>query len=161
MLRAIMFVGRFIPPIGRLAARIGGAMQTAGLKAGGAKGPIGLILVSFGVDPMTGRAAAAAVGHGFVAGWAVAIAGDMLYFGVLMISTLWLHSVVGSERITVALMLVFMLVLPSVLRRWQGEQTPPGGQRLRGGAAPGVPGSGPDTSRAADSPSRGSARRGR
>lgn len=120
MLHAIILVGRFVPPLGRLAARIGGAMQRAGLQAGGARGPVGLVLVSFGVDPMTGRAAAAAVGHGFVTGWALAITGDMFYFAVLMASTLWLNSVVGSERITIALMLVFMLVMPALLRRWRG-----------------------------------------
>ena len=54
----------------------------------GAKpGPFLLILIAFGVDPMTGRAAAFARGHGFLAGWAIAIAGDMLFFTVVMAST--------------------------------------------------------------------------
>jgi hypothetical protein len=41
---------------------------------------------------MTGRAAAKAAGHGFLPGWAIAITGDMIYFVVLMASTLWLQA---------------------------------------------------------------------
>ena len=76
------------------------------------------MLVSFGVDPMTGRAAATAAGHGFLYGWAIAIAGDMLYFTVLMISTLWLNNVIGDERTTIIAMIVVMIVLPGLIRRW-------------------------------------------
>lgn len=54
-------------------------------------GPIAMIMIAFGVDPMTGRATAMAAGHGFIAGWAFAIIGDMLYFGVIAISTLKLQ----------------------------------------------------------------------
>ena len=44
-------------------------------------GPLALVLVAFGVDPMTGRAAAKAEGHGFVTGWMIAIAGHDVFFG--------------------------------------------------------------------------------
>ena len=43
----------------------------------------------------------------------------MIYFTVLMVSTLWLNSVLGDERWTIGGMLVFMLVMPSIVRRWQ------------------------------------------
>ena len=86
----------------------------------GKRGPLGLILVSFSVDPMTGRAAAAAAGHGFVPGWALAITGDMFYFAMLMVSTLWLDDVLGNERWTIGLMLLVTLFLPTLLRRWTG-----------------------------------------
>jgi len=49
--------------------------------SGTGAGPFALVMIAFGVDPMTGRATALAAGHGFVTGWALAIAGDMLYFG--------------------------------------------------------------------------------
>ena len=87
----------------------------------GATRPLGLVMVSFGVDPMTGRAAAAMAGHGFVTGWAIAIAGDMLYFGLLMASTLWLNGILGDERLTVFAILALMLVLPSIIRRLRGD----------------------------------------
>jgi len=80
-------------------------------------GPLSLILIAFGVDPMTGRAAAAAVGYGFVKGWAVAIAGDMIYFAVLMASTLWLDNVLGNETRTTLIILLGMFIVPGLVRR--------------------------------------------
>jgi hypothetical protein len=127
MLRLARWLGRFLPPLAWLARTMRALATRSGASASGAKGPLGLILVSFGVDPMTGRAAAAAAGHGFVPGWALAIAGDMLYFVVLMASTLWLEGVLGDQRLTVFAVLVLMLVLPSIVRRlssragWTGQ----------------------------------------
>jgi hypothetical protein len=107
-------------------ARVGTAVRRMATRAGradaGVRGPFGLVLVSFGVDPMTGRAAAAAAGHGFVRGWAIAITGDMLYFVVLMASTLWLQGILGDERFTIAAVLLVMLVLPAVVRRLTGAR---------------------------------------
>ena len=45
----------------------------------------------------------------------------MLYFTLLMASTLWLRGVLGDERLTVGAMLVLMLVLPSLVRRWKAR----------------------------------------
>ena len=56
--------------------------------------------MSLTLDPTAGRAAAAAAGHGFVPGWTLAIIGDMIYFVLLMASTLWVSSVVGDDRVT-------------------------------------------------------------
>lgn len=84
-------------------------------------GPISLILVAFGVDPMTGRTAAAAAGHGFVAGWTLAIIGDMFYFALIMASTLWLNGILGDGTKTTLIILVLMMVLPSVIRRIRGK----------------------------------------
>jgi hypothetical protein len=122
---AVLFaVGRWIPALGRLGRRIAGFMQGNALRGGGARGPLALVLISFGVDPITGRAAAAAAGHGFVPGWALAIAGDMLYFGMIMASTLWLQGMLGNETLTMAVMLLIMLFLPSLVRRWQERSRP-------------------------------------
>lgn len=122
VLRVLTWVGRWVPPL----ARLGRAMRKLALRSGGAgtgaRGPLGLILVSFGVDPMTGRAAAAAAGHGFVPGWAIAIAGDMLYFLVVMTSTLWLQGRLGDERLTIGAVFFLMLVLPPLIRRMTGDR---------------------------------------
>jgi len=118
ILVALAWLGRWIPPLARMGAAIRALATRAGGSQTGARGPLGLVLVSFGVDPMTGRAAAAAAGHGFVPGWAIAIAGDMLYFLVLMASTLWLEGVLGDQRMTIFVVLLIMLVLPSVVRRF-------------------------------------------
>lgn len=80
-------------------------------------GPLALIAVAFGVDPMTGRAATKAAGHGFLSGWAIAILGDMFYFSVIMISTLWLNSILGDGTLTVLIILAAMIIVPAVIRR--------------------------------------------
>ena len=79
--------------------------------------PFYLIMVSFGVDPMTGRAAALAVGHGFLTGWAIAIAGDMIFFTVIMASTLWLNSLLGDGTWAVMMIMLFMFFGPALVRR--------------------------------------------
>lgn len=117
----LTLIGRWIPILGRLGRAIASLSQRAGLQGDGAKGPLGLVLVAFTVDPMTGRAAAAAAGHGFIGGWAIAIAGDMMYFTVLMASTLWLHGILGDERLTIGVVLVLMIVVPALIRGWRAR----------------------------------------
>ncbi len=87
--------------------------------------PLALVGVSFGVDPMTGRVAAAASGHGFIAGWLIAITGDMFYFGILMASTLWLHEVLGDGTVATLIILVVMMVVPPLFKRLRGGSQAP------------------------------------
>jgi hypothetical protein len=117
VLRFARFLGRQIPILGLLGHWFSRLTMRTGLQGDGARGPLGLVLVSFTVSLMAGRAAAAAAGHGFLRGWSLAIAGDMLYFLLLMASTLVLSSILGDERMTVGIVLVAMFVLPSILRR--------------------------------------------
>ena len=119
LLRLLILVGRMVPVVGRAAQAIRTAVQRTAAQYGNASGPLALVLVSFGVDPMTGRAAAAAAGHGFLPGWTIAITGDMFYFALLMVSTLWLGSALGNDRLTIGVMLFVMLGLPVILRRWR------------------------------------------
>ena len=96
---------------------------------GSTLGPLSLIMVAFGVDPMTGRAAAVAAGHGFVSGWMLAIMGDMLYFAVLMVSTLWLSNILGDGTWTMVIILVAMMIVPMIVRRIRNKfQNPDCGQ---------------------------------
>lgn len=85
-------------------------------------GPFVLVSIAFGVDPMTGRAAALANGHGFVSGWAIAIIGDMFFFGLIMASTLWLNNVLGDGTWTALIIMVSMVFAPTVIRRIKGEK---------------------------------------
>ena len=80
-------------------------------------GPLSLIMIAFGVDPMTGRASALAAGHGFVAGWAFAIAGDMLSFAVIAITTLRLNTYIHDPNTTMLIVLAAMLLVPVLIRR--------------------------------------------
>jgi hypothetical protein len=102
-------------------ARIGAALKAVTARSvshisGTGAGPVGLIMIAFGVDPMTGRASAHAAGHGFIAGWAFAIAGDMLYFAVIAVSTLRLNTYIKDPNITMLIILVAMFSVPALVR---------------------------------------------
>ncbi len=81
-----------------------------------------LVGIAFGVDPMTGRAAALAAGHNFISGWAIAIAGDMIFFSMIAVSTIYLNDLLGDGTWTAVIMLVLMFIIPTVLgkiRNWR------------------------------------------
>jgi len=82
-------------------------------------GPFALVMIAFGVDPMTGRASALAAGHGFLAGWAFAIAGDMLYYAVIALTTLQLNAYIKDPNTTVWVVLGAMIVVPVLVRRFR------------------------------------------
>ena len=90
-------------------------------------GPFTLIMISFGVDPMTGRTAAFAAGHSFLSGWALAIAGDMIFFFVIMISTLCLDNILGDGTWTAIIIMVLMVGVPFLIRRFRSwrRMSPP------------------------------------
>jgi hypothetical protein len=88
---------------------------------GNSSGVSALIMIAFGVDPMTGRAVAVAAGHGFLVGWMIAIAGDMMYFTLLMVSTLWLNSVLGDGTWTMLIIFALMMIMPNLFRRIQDK----------------------------------------
>ena len=108
----------------RLAEVFRQTMQRTTAPYGTAAGPVALILIAFGVDPMTGRSAAKAAGHGFVTGWALAITGDMMYFTVLMISTLWLNRWLNPTA-TIVVVILAMIFVPGLIRRIRGRVKKP------------------------------------
>src|SRR5437763_1531453 len=117
MLAGLRWVARRVPFLDRLGSRLARLTEATGLQEGGARGPLGLILVSFTVNPLAGRAAAAAAGHGFFSGWALAIIGDMIYFALIMASTLWISSVFSNDRLAIGVVLIVAFLAPIVLRR--------------------------------------------
>ena len=121
ILRLLVVVGRRIPLLARLTLAMQIAMERVAAQYGGrAAGPFTLVMIAFGVDPMTGRAAALANGHGFVAGWAIAIAGDMIYYAVVAFTTLRLNAFIADPETTVLIVLTAMIVLPLLFRRLKG-----------------------------------------
>jgi len=90
--------------------------------SGTSAGPLSLVMIAFGVDPMTGRATALAAGHGFIAGWAFAIVGDMLYFAVIALTTLRLNSYFKDPNTTMLLVLGAMFVIPVSVRYVRSAQ---------------------------------------
>lgn len=119
LLKLMMLVGRRVAALGRIAAAFRGYIDRTTAMYGSATGPLALIGVAFGVDPMTGRAAAAAAGHGFFSGWALSITGDMLYFWVIMASTLSLGWLLGDGTVTTLIILALMMAVPVALKRWR------------------------------------------
>lgn len=76
-----------------------------------------LVLISFGVDPMTSRALSNMAGHGFISGWALAIAGDMVFYLVVMASTLWLNNILGDGTWTAIIITIAVIAIPSLLKK--------------------------------------------
>jgi hypothetical protein len=85
--------------------------------SGTASGPLALVMVAFGLDPMTARATALAAGHGFVAGWTLAITGDMLYYGLIAVTTLGLNTCFHNPATTMWVVLGGMFFLPVLVRQ--------------------------------------------
>lgn len=117
LLRLAVTAGRRVPFLARFGTAWKAAQaRTASWFQGTGAGPISLVLISFGADPMTGRTSALAAGHGFLAGWAFAIAGDGLYYGAVALSTLRLNATIKNPATTVWIILGGMLALPFLVR---------------------------------------------
>lgn len=126
ILRLLAWLAGKVPFLARFSARMKAAMakSTAPFTGTGA-GPLALVMISFGADPMTGRASALAAGHGFLMGWAFAIAGDMLYYAVIAVSTLRLSRYFRDPGTAEWIVLGAMIAVPLIVRsfrRLQGMQ---------------------------------------
>ena len=107
-----------------LLSRVGAAILVGirrTLPAGKASAPLGVALTAFGAGLPFGRALAAAAGFGLVASWLFTIAGDMVYFGLGMASTLWFDNLLGDPRTAAFAGLIVMLVVPALVRRWHAR----------------------------------------
>lgn len=124
ILRLISVLVGKIPFIARFSAAFKAASARSVTHIGGTSaGPLALVMISFGVDPMTGRASAHAAGHGFITGWAIAIAGDMLYFGVIALTTLRLNSYFKDPNTTMLIVLGTMIVVPMLVRYFKSTRS--------------------------------------
>lgn len=117
-----------VPALARVRVALAQTMAQLVSRYGLNPGPFSLILISFGADPMTGRVMAKAAGHGFFTGWALVITGDMVFFALVMASTLWLNNVLGDGTwaaviVTAALLIGPLLIKQARLRlhRWRAQ----------------------------------------
>jgi hypothetical protein len=123
VLRVLAFICGKIPFLTRFNRALKSATaRSVSHFSGTGAGPVALVMIAFGVDPMTGRASALAAGHGFVTGWAIAIAGDMLYFGVIAVTTLRLNAYIRDPDTTMWIILVIMFIVPMVIRQIRSPQ---------------------------------------
>lgn len=119
MMVVILWIAKHVPFL-RRTLDISRDMTAKTIARYGTKpGPFVLIMIAFGVDPMTGRAAALSQGHSFLTGWAIAIAGDMIFFGVVMASTLFLNNVLGDGTWAAIIVMILMILVPSLVRKWK------------------------------------------
>lgn len=125
ILRLLVAWGGRVPLLARLRLAMKAAMarSVAHLSGTGA-GPFALVMISFGVDPMTGRATALVAGHGFLVGWTLAIAGDMLYYAVIALTTLRLNAYLRNPNTTILIVLGAMIVVPIMVRSVRPRPTP-------------------------------------
>jgi hypothetical protein len=125
LLRLLVVLAGRVPFLARFGAAMKVAMARMVAQFGGTgAGPMTLVLIAFGVDPMTGRASALAAGHGFLAGWAFAIAGDMLYYAVIAVTTLRLNAYIRNPYMTVLVILGASIAVPLLVRRWRSGPDP-------------------------------------
>lgn len=120
ILRLLAALGGKVPFLARLCAALKAVMaRSVAHFSGTSAGPLTLVMIAFGVDPMTGRATALAAGHGFLTGWAFAIAGDILYFAVIALTTLRLNSYFRDPNTTMLVVLGVMFVVPILVRHFR------------------------------------------
>ena len=125
ILRLISAVVVKIPFLTRFSAALKAVTARSVAHIGGTStGPLALVMVAFGTDPMTGRATALAAGHGFLAGWAFAIVGDMLYFAVIALTTLRLNLYFRDPNTTMLIVLGAMFVVPMLVRYFRSIRMP-------------------------------------
>src|SRR3954468_10081319 len=84
----LRWLARKYPAMGKVRDALRQAAEKFGLRDAGRRGPLGLILFSFTVDPVMGRGASLLAGHGPILGWTFSIAGDMIFFWVVAASTI-------------------------------------------------------------------------
>lgn len=117
LLMLLIKLGKRVPRLQHFSENFKVALLKTTSLYGHGSGVFALIIVAFGVDPMSGRTIAVAAGHGFVSGWLIAITGDMLYFTLLMISTLWLNSYLGDGTWTMLIILALMILIPLIIKK--------------------------------------------
>ena len=129
ILQLLAWLAGKISLLARFSARMKAAIAKSATRfSGTGAGPITLVLISFGADPMTGRASAMAAGHGFLMGWVFAIAGDMLYYAVIAVTTLSLSRYFRDPDTAEWIVLGAMIAVPLIIRFFralQGKQVRP------------------------------------
>jgi hypothetical protein len=116
MLMGLALAGRHLPALERFGRATMLAIART-MPPGSLMGPAGVVLTGFGAGLPFGRALAAAARYRLVAGWLLTIAGDMLYFLLGMVSTLWFGDVLGDQRMAALAALVVMAVVSMAVRR--------------------------------------------
>ena len=100
-------------------------LDKVGVKLGLKPTPLSFIILSFGADPMTSRTLSRSAGHGAVAGWTFAICGDMIFFALIMVSTLLLNDILGDGTWAAVIVTGLIIVGSVAHHRFKQWRNPP------------------------------------
>lgn len=117
--------GRRVPPLRAFGRRML-ALVTVGIQLperAEARSGLGPLLsrvatVGFGVDVYTAGLVATGLGVPRVPGWAAAIAGDLVWFALLLGTSMATASLADDDRVIAVVMVIAMIVIPRLARRF-------------------------------------------
>jgi hypothetical protein len=115
-LRALAAVARRRQRLDRLRDAYAQALARM-MPRGSLAGPGGIVLTGFGMGLPFGRALSALAGYGLVAGWLLTMAGDMLYFLIGLVSTLWFGGMFGDQRMAALAGIAVMILVAVAVHR--------------------------------------------
>jgi hypothetical protein len=113
--------GRHVKPIRWLGRKMMAlAMTGVRVPKSGAVGPtlLRIATVGFGVDVYSAGALATGLTVPRVPGWASAITGDLVWFALLLVTSIAAASVADDDRFIALVMIVAMIVIPRLARRF-------------------------------------------
>jgi hypothetical protein len=118
LIEIFIWAGRHYPRFGRVNAAVKDSIHKTVSKYEVRPGPIMLVMIAFGTDPMTGRGVTRFLGHGFFWGWTLTILGDLIFFELILVSTLMLNNLLGDGTLTSVIILVLMFMFPMIIRKF-------------------------------------------
>jgi hypothetical protein len=115
--RPIRWLGRRVLQVGTVGMRVPEAKDVATGRAGLSPVLFRIATVSFGIDVYTGGALASGLPVPRVAGWACAIAGDLVWFAMLLAVSMSAAQVVDNDLGLGLIVMLAMIVIPMLARR--------------------------------------------
>jgi len=115
--RPIRSVGRRLLAIATMGVRVPRAEDVGEGRMGLAPTLFRIATVGFGVDVYTGGALASGLPVPRVAGWASAIAGDLVWFALLLGASLGAAWIADDDRVITVVVLAAMIFIPKLAQR--------------------------------------------
>jgi len=115
--RPIRSVGRRLLSFATTGVRVPRVEEIAEGRVGLAPTLFRIATVGFGVDVYTGGALASGLPVPRVAGWASAIAGDLIWFALLLGASVGAAWVADDDRVVTIVVLLAMVFIPRIARR--------------------------------------------
>ena len=115
--RPIRNLGRRLLAFATTGVRVPRADEVAAGRVGLAPTLFRIAMVGFGVDVYTGGALATGLPVPRVAGWAAAIAGDLVWFALLLAASVGAAWIADDDRVITVVVLLAMIFIPRLAQR--------------------------------------------